>query len=504
MFSRTDEKKVVLYGFITAVVTSVITAILQYADFLSLYHRYKGKILAVTFVLLIASLIFLTLKHKLNEDTGAEFIFVVSSVIRSAYVLISGLYERQHDAGAYTGAATDFVNPGHIGYAEYIYKFGKIPQIDPYSIFGYYHPPLHYIIEAIWIKINVLLGVSEECAFENMQIPTLFYSCLLIIICYQILSVLDIRGRNRIIALAFIAFHPATIIMSGSVNNDMLTVLFMAIVILLTLSYIREKTVKTLVLLALGIGFGMLTKLNAVVMAAPVGLVFLIHFIQICKTKNKSDILLWVRNYIIFAILAMPIGLSWIIRNLIRFGKFPAALSPGTDSPMYTGDYSLWERIGIPGLSQWHFDFPFHPLRASACCNTWAIMFHTAIYAEEYPVDIEAPLLLLCQITFILGIILAADVLIMLIKVCLDKRTAFEDRIFIMTGYIAIIFSFVVFVLVYPYTCSSDFRYIAICLVYSVIAIGLANKYKYKKIAVFNGAIFLFLVMIHIIYLLWW
>lgn len=37
-----------------------------------------------------------------------------------SYVLLSRSYDRQHDAGAFTGMGTDFINPGHIGYVEYI------------------------------------------------------------------------------------------------------------------------------------------------------------------------------------------------------------------------------------------------------------------------------------------------------------------------------------------------------------------------------------------------
>lgn len=49
--------------------------------------------------------------------------------------------------------------------------------------------------------------------------------------------------------------------------------------------------------------------------------------------------------------------------------------------------------------------------------------------------------------------------------------------IFLLCGYAVMLFSFAAFVIIYPYTCSSDFRYITICLIYIAIGIGLGNKY---------------------------
>ncbi len=498
-FSLASEKLNIIF----VISMCIITAVMQAAGFLSLQHYTRTVIVGMSYVAFIVLLAFFIFSKKLNEEKGVSFIIFGGTLIRCAYILMSGLYERQHDAGAFTGMGTDFVNPGHIGYVEYIYKFGKLPQINPYTLFGYYHPPFHHILETIWLKLNIALGVREDLAFENLQILTLLYSCLLMIVAYKILKELDVTGRGMIIGMCFIAFHPATIIMGGSVNNDMLTILFMAVIMLETLRFIRKKELKTLILLALSIGLGMITKLNAAVLAFPVAIIFLMHFVGVIKTKNKTEILKWIKNYAIFAAIVMPIGLSWIIRNEVKYSEHPGVPVPGPTSPLYTETYSLWTRLGIPSLEQWHFDFPFHPLRSSACSNTWAIMFHTAIYAEEYPTDITDSMRFLCQVTFVLSVVLALAAIVIMFKAFLDKRTSKEDRIFTLVGYVAMIISFIAFVIIYPYTCSSDFRYITICLIYTVMTIGLANKYKYKWMPVFNAALLTFLGMITVIYMLW-
>ena len=66
-----------------------------------------------------------------------------------------------------------------------------------------------------------------------------------------------------------------------------------------------------------------------------------------------------IKNYLLFAIVSGTAGLSWIIRNLIQFHVKPGISSATEASVMYTGNYGIWERIGIPALSDWHFSFPY-------------------------------------------------------------------------------------------------------------------------------------------------
>ena len=185
--------------------------------------------------------LYLKLSHRLNENTIVFLLILLGILLRCGYVLLSGLYDRQHDAGAYTGMGTDFVNPGHIGYIEYIYKFHRLPDLNPYELFAYYHPPLHHLISFLWLQLNIFFGVAEDLAFENLQILPLLYSCLFMAVVWKTLKVLEIRETGLYIGLGFVALHPATIIMAGSVNNDMLTILFMSLTILYSLMWIRNK-----------------------------------------------------------------------------------------------------------------------------------------------------------------------------------------------------------------------------------------------------------------------
>ncbi|WP_160559686.1 ArnT family glycosyltransferase [Parablautia muri] len=537
------SKKTNLYVIFAILAFCIATAIAQGTSFFYAPHYTKTLVLTCLFVTYTGLLFYLKFSGRFDEDRIVFMIILLGILFRCSYVLLSGLYERQHDAGAYTGMGTNFVNPGHIGYIEYIYKFHKLPDLNPYELFAYYHPPLHHIISFLWLQLNIMLGVSENLAFENLQILPLFYSYLCMVITWKILKVLEIEEKGLYIGLAFMAFHPATIVMAGSVNNDMLTILFMCLTILESLKWIQNKNLAGLIRLALCIGFGMITKLNSAVLAIPLAIIFLIHFISVLRTRKKSILLTWIKNYFIFAIIVAPIGLSWILRNLMRFGEKPGVPVPGETSPMYTAHYSLWERLGIPAFSDWNFPFPFHPISAKACNNTWVIMFHTSLFAEEYPANLSDILLILCQITFILAVIFGIITALLLTAVLFrharsrlegqlsepfpphapgqftNQKTGRENAIFLLTGYIIMLISFAVFVIIYPYTCSSDFRYVAICLVYISIALGLGNKYylcpvyeredsvfaKLKSVSmhIINWGIIMILAFSTVIYIFW-
>lgn len=429
------------------------------------------------------ALFFLHRAGKLTEEKTIQAIIFSGMLFHCCYVLLSGLYDRQHDEGVYTGIADSQVNPGHIGYIEYIYKFRKLPDFNPYQLFSYYHPPLHYVLSGLWLIFLTGIGMPEDMAFENLQILPLFYSGLFMLLTCLILKKIGAQGKPLYTGLLLAAFHPALAIMSGSVNNDMLSTLLLACCIYAALCWIKEKNLKNLIFTALFIGLGMLCKINTAIIALPTGLIFLLDFIRTIQTKNPRNILSSLKNYVLFGIAAGTTGLSWIIRNLIRFHVKPGISSATEASVMYTGNYGIWERIGIPAFADWHFSFPFHPLSGKVIHNTWVIMFQTSLFTEVYPQDLSGFPLILCRIVYPLAILAAVCSAVLFLVLQCQKYIAAKKRLhrptahealFLFSGYLAFLLSFAAFSLKYPYTCSSDFRYIAVCLVY--IAIGLTDS----------------------------
>lgn len=456
---------------------TVLTTLMQGIPTLNTIPRdTKMTVFTAIFLLSLIILLYFWQSGRLTEERTVFAILFLGMLFRCSYVALSGLYERQHDEGVYTGIATDYVNPGHIGYAEYIYKFRRLPDMNPYQLFSYYHPPLHYVLSGLWLILLTSLGMPEDLAFENLQILPLFYSGLFMLLTYLILKKMNAKGKPLYAGLMLAAFHPALTIMSGSVNNDMLSTLLLAACILFTLNWIRNKSTKTLIPIALSIGFGMLCKINTAVIAFPVGLIFLLDFLTTLRTRDKTVIKKSISGYCIFGILSALTGLAWIVRNFLLFQVKPGIASATESSVMYTGAYGLWERIGLPAFADWHFAFPFHPLSGDVIHNIWVIMFQTSLFAEVFPTELTGLPLFLCQLAYIGAILFgtASGVYFLAMQaIKYRKKTGREEAVFLSAGYLTFMAGFIVFSVKYPYTCSSDFRYIIICLIY--IAIGLSG-----------------------------
>ncbi len=63
---------------------------------------------------------------------------------------------------------------GHLGYIGYLYYNHHLPDFDTRTAWSFSHPPLHHAIAALWVKLNVKLGVELELAIENIQLLTVF------------------------------------------------------------------------------------------------------------------------------------------------------------------------------------------------------------------------------------------------------------------------------------------------------------------------------------------
>ncbi|MDD6202834.1 MAG: glycosyltransferase family 39 protein [Lachnospiraceae bacterium] len=487
----------------------LFTAIMQGNSYLfyQTSHAAKSMIMALVIFGYFVLLYICYIKKLLNEENKIFFIILAGVILRSFYVIFTGVNDRQHDEGAFSSLYDTSVNAGHLGYIEYLCKFKHLPDFSPYEMFSYYHPPVHHILSALFIGLNIILGVGEELAFENVQVLTLFYSSVCIMISYGIFKKLHFQQTGICLATALIAFHPGMIFMSGSVNNDMLATTLTFACFYFAITWIREKTLVNLIKIALSLGFGMITKLNVAVMAFPLAVVFLLYFIDQVKAKST---LKCIRDYAIFLVITAGIGLSWVIRNLIFYRTNPGVPVLTEESILYIGRFSLWDIFGIP--TNFLMEYPFHTINGTQICNAWLILFRTSIFAEVRPADLSDFLMALCQIALVLamvfGILYAVTTIVMQIKEI--KRGNKELGIFLLSGYIAVVLTFIAFIIKYPYTCSCDFRYVVISILFTAITICQLNvtgkesgKFAKNIAFFFNGGI-LFLLSLTTMILLFW
>lgn len=485
----------------------LMTTIMQAsAAFTNASHEFKMNVFTLLFFAFLALCFFMFRKKELTTDDKIFLIILGGVLFRSMYVIFTGVVDRQHDVGYFSGLSDDLINPGHLGYIEYLCKFGHLPNFSPYKLFSYYHPPVHHIISCLFIDLQLFLGVGERLAFENIQALTLLYSALCLTVSYGIFKKVKCSDTCMVLGMALITFHPGMIYMSASTNNDMLCTLLTFTCFYFSLVWLEEKTLKNLLKIALALGFGMITKLNCAVMAFPLAAVFLLHFISECKNGR-----MWksIKEYAIFLAVTAGIGLSWVVRNLVFYDTNPGVPVLTEESEQFIGRFSYWDVFGIP--SSLELEYPFHTINGYTICNVWHILFRTSLFDEIRP-DLSDFLLMCCRIALVLaatlGIVLFIITIIMEIREI--KKGDKDLGVFLLVGHVIVFLTFIAFIVKYMYTCSANYRYVVVGLLFSTIGLlqfsdksRMHNKTHAVLSCVVEFGVFAFVTIITLVLLVW-
>lgn len=449
-------------SLIIFIITALLTLITPYIS--------QGATLGL-FLLFLATLVLplFLLKNKLNTETVIVILFTLGLILRLAYVMYTGVDERQHDVEIFGNGI------GHSGYIEYFYdNFITLPQFDVREVWQFYHPPLHHIIAAAFMRILITLGMDYVVAVESLQMLSLLYSALTMLVSYKLLTILNVKGNALCIAFAIIAFHPTFIVFSGSINNDPLSVLFMLLALYYAICWYRDTTIKNIIKIALSIGFGMLTKLSAWMVAVPVAVLFLYALIS---KNNNISIKKYFIQFLIFAIVCVPLGLFWSIRNYVLY-EVPITYIPmlSNDNPQFVGyiapinrllDFSLYQFNSV--FDMWgdpYFEFnPTVGLLKTAMFGEW-------INATDYPsISIAGTVL------FWLGVALCfVSAVLFLIYVIKNARKN-PITLSLFSFFITVIVMYYFFCISYPFTCTQNIRYAVPLIVLG--AFGLGNAYQF-------------------------
>lgn len=436
------------------------------------YREMIVKVLQYGIILMTCYIIFEYiegLSHKEPSKVNTTYIIylimgigILLRILRSYRLL---WWDNQHDV---YGAS------GHMDYiVEWLVGQNKLP--DNYGN-QYYHPPLHHVMSAMIIKLNVLLGVELETAKESLQYLTGFYSSAITLVCYKILRKLKLSKNKLIIGTGLIALAPTFIILGTSINNDVLMILLMFIVFLYLLHWYDEPTMKNILVVAVALGCSMMTKVSAVMCAPTLAVLFLI---KLHEQKNWFDQSLW-KQYIAFGLVSIPLGMWHSIRNLIKLGQplgYVAQIS--IESDIYTGQYSFIERFLSFPFKEWLIDHPkCYPFDEY---NLPTYVIKNALFNEYFPncTDSMARLLIGLEIFMIL---LSLG---MMIYYILQVKGNIVNKVVFGTTWALQVISFVFFNMKYPFGCTMDFRYIVPTLLTGVVFMMLTVdelEKKYPKI----------------------
>lgn len=422
-------------------------------------------------------------RKTFREQMNAFLILGTGFMMKLYYVLETSVYTRQHDVYVFDG------NIGHAGYIEYIIQNFNVADFDIRERWQFCHPPLHHILSAAWIYINenfFLVGHSQ--ARESIQMLTLFYSMCIIISAYKIFRYFGLKGKALYIPLAVVSFHPAFIIFSGSINNDVLSAAFMMGAFLCALNWYREQSMKNILKTALCTGLGMMTKLTAALVAPPVAVIFAVVFFKNLKTDFRKLLV----QFTAFLLVCAPLGLWYEIRNYVKWGV-PLLYVQELDPRLlqYIGNQDFISRITDFSVGQfksvfeqwavWHDDTctvsgynEFNPLIA---------LFKTSLFGEyinESVLNNNLFIIKVSEILFWLTVIMAAVSLICMVMMFSGERKT--EKAAVVVFFFCMIFNFYKMSYDYPFTCTMNFRYITPTVFTGALCSGIVlSRYEGRK-----------------------
>lgn len=415
-------------------------------------------------------------KKSLDYKKITFLILAAGILVRALYVIFMPVVNfAQYDIG--TVDLDNNVLTGHLGYIFYLYKNHSFVPFDPREIYQFNHPPVHHIICAVWISFIGLFTESTKVLIESVQFITLIYSVITLFAFERILDELEVPKSGKAFALLIFAFQPTLIMTAGSVNNDGIGLMFQVLAVWFSVRWYKTRSYKDIIAIALSVAIGMLSKLSAGLVAFPIAVLFLYTFIADWK-KEKTFPLKRFFQYVVFGCICVPLGLLWVIRCYVKYKMPPTyiAFLPET-SAQYVGDFSRFERLFFPNpigvlknLSHGKLGYGH---------NIWMQMARTSALGECDLATFPAWAKAVCLLCIFTNLCIALWAFVAFIRVFALPKSKCDlgHRLFFITCYITMMYSYFSFADTYPHECSMNFRYVQLAILPPLVALS----YKASK-----------------------
>ena len=416
--------------------------------------------------------IYLKKKKLLDTNMICILILLSSLLLRLIYISYTGIGTRQHDVHTFFKN-----NGGHAEYILYLFDNHKLPDFDPRDIWQFYHPPLHHIICALWLTVVDLIGLDyTTTGINSLQVLTVIYSFLFSVFAYKTLKRFDLSDKMLPVCTALASFHPTLILLSGSINNDMLSAMFGMMSIYYAVKWSQDRKWSAIVLTAFSVGLGMMSKLTVGLLAPAIAALFLTVFIKNIKEWKKS-----ILQFVVFGIICIPLGMAWPVRNFVKFGV------PFNYVPLM--DKNVGQYIDRSAFSRF---IDYRPYQLASPFTQWSWSGHpynefnpiiallkNACFDEGTFFDKSITLQCFCTVLFFVNIIVsvfaAAGLIIMLWK---NKNIKLELKLIVGIVTAVIFGNYLMFCVNYPFVCTENMRYCVPLIFVNALSIG-----KYSEFA---------------------
>ncbi len=445
-------------------------------------------------VVLTAFFLFIFTRKTVDENT-VFILLSVSLMIRMMYIIMTQGHFFQNDIGTFSEKSV-----GHLGYTYYLYANNHLIDFDPREWNQFYHPPLHYVLLAVWAKINTLFGISVEHMDEHLQILPFIYSMFTLGYLNKIGKRLGMSARGICIVLLVAGFFPISIMMSGGLNNDGLLFLFMIMSIYYTVLWYYDPKWKHIIGMAISIGCAIMTKLSGGLLAPAMAFLMLLQLY-----RNRKDWLFYMKQFLVFGLIAFPLGLWFYIRNMILF-KMPINYVPllPEDMDQFIGMFTKTQRLfDIKGqldtLSiQWN---NFSP---NVDHNIFISIFKFSTFGEGvFYVNNIVIKFISTGLFWMVVVILVLLPILFFVKLIFSRNDKDIRSIIISLGIASatIFLLYVKFCFEFPHICTMHVRYIYVAILIGFLFLGMVetkNKVLQKGGTVFLGVFAIFSMLMHI------
>ena len=366
-----------------------------------------------------------------------------------------------HDLAGY-----ELYSDGHLGFIAYLVERGALPLDNPMdpgcSVF--YNPPLHHIVHACFLKLNLMLGVSLEAGLESLQVITLTCASACLLLTIDLMRFLRVKERGVEIGALFLAVQPSLLLFGATVNNDIQSVMFVLAALLFTVRWQKTRRMRDILFIGVTLGCAMATKLSTALIIPCIAMVFAVAFFQNLRRWKT-----YVGQFAAFLAVSVPEAVAWPLFHLIAY-QMPLNYVRLPSELIHLDRYTFWQRFGIPNAKAIRGLF-YSGIRAIDH-NVWMQTLKTGVF-DELTLFAEGTVMwYVAYFTMVLFVALLALSLALGIRWLLSKRADGMTRLF-MAGYGAVLIGqYLVFCQQYPYVCSFNFRYIMPVLALCAFVLG--------------------------------
>ena len=453
-------------------------------------------IMLIAFGALAFYALWLYSRGKMTAEKAIGLVIAAGFILRIGYMVYTHMFTRGHDLGTFSADVhKDW--PGHLGYIYYIFQNNSLPDVNTYQL---YHPPLYHISAALMVKFaSIFVGTSNmQAPFEFAQIVNCFVSCAMLLTVRNFISELDIDKKFLPWIMLVTAFSPTLIQMGGRLNNDMFATFFMLLCIVNTYRWYSKRDMKSIIYLALSFGFGMMSKISCGTMALFTGPVMLYVLYKDFKNRNVKNTVI---QLAVFAVICLPLGLWYPIRNLIMFNQpLTYVLEMKPSDYVYRGNLpksELFFSFSLPQL----YTQPFVDIFKDN--SVWMTLLRTSVFGEATFEKKEIVAGILNIVNLVISVGSLAAMVFVLIK---GKKIRPRYRYGLFALWLIMMASYIQFNYAYPAFCTAHFRYIPLTSLIGSIYIAYAmcllsgKKYKNYIYIAFMICICLWCLLIGIIY----